>query len=260
MPKIVSTIAIYPLKLTHEARQKLSETLYNVHKHIFKGLNEEEFDHYVVNSPANFTKIYMYYNKSKKEIAGYFAVHYFEKFINNKQLVIFRAEAGILPEYRHKNADISFWLKESIKFKILHPNKEAYFLVSPINPGVYANLATHIYKIYPRYNSIIPSEVDKLMMLLADEFSLKMVEKKNPLIRKVGWITLATDEEDAFWQRSKNPHLQFYINSNPDFNEGNGLLTLVPLTFLNLFLSFFSYIILYTLKKKIRYRLRHFLG
>ncbi len=60
MPKIVSTIPIYPLKLTREARQRLSRTLYKVHKHIFKGLNEEEFDHYVVNSPANFTKIYIY--------------------------------------------------------------------------------------------------------------------------------------------------------------------------------------------------------
>jgi hypothetical protein len=87
-----------------------------------------------------------------------------------------------------------------------------------------------------------------------------MVEEKNPLVRKVGWITLATDEEKAFWQRSKDPHLQFYINLNPDFDKGNGLLTLVPLTFLNLFLSFFSYIIFYMYLKKIRYRLRHFLG
>jgi hypothetical protein len=260
MPKIVSTGIIYPLKLTCEARQRLSRTLYVVHKHIFKGLNEEEFDHYVVNSPANFTKIYLYHNKSKKELIGYFAVHYFEKFINNKQLVIFRAEAGLVPEYRHIDADISFWLKEAIKFKILHPNKEAYFLVSPINPGVYANLANHIYKIYPKYNSIIPLEVEKLMMLLADEFNLKMVEKKNPLVRKVGWITLATDEEEAFWQRSKDPHLQFYINLNPNFDQGNGLLTLVPLTFLNLFLSFFSYIFLYMYLKKIRHKLRHFLG
>lgn len=155
-----------------------------------------------------------------------------------------------MPEYRHKNADISFWLKEAIKYKVLHPSKEVYFLVSPINPSVYANLAKHIYKIYPRYNSIIPLEVEKLMMRLADEFDLKMVDENNPLVRKVGWITQATDEEKAFWQNSKDTHMQFYINSNPDFDEGNGLLTLVPLTFLNLFLSFFSYIIFYTLKKK----------
>ena len=68
MPKIVSTRTIYPLKLTCEARQSLSRTLYKVHKHIFQGLNEDEFDHYVVNSPANFTKIYIYITiKAKKK-------------------------------------------------------------------------------------------------------------------------------------------------------------------------------------------------
>lgn len=256
MSKVVCAETICPSMLTDAARQKLSESLYDVHKRIFKGLDESEFDHYVVNSPANATKIFIYRNKPGKEIIGYFAVHRFERFINDKLLVIFRAEAGLVPEYRHKNADISFWLKEAIKFKILYPSKEVYYLVSPVNPSVYARLAKYIYKVYPKYNSVIPSEVEKLMIRLADEFGLEMVDENNPLIRKVGWITQATDEEKAFWQSSKNPHLRFYINSNPNSNKGNGLLTLVPLTFLNLFISFFSFIIFYTLKKKIRYNLQ----
>ena len=260
MPEVVSAETIYPSRLTHEARQRLSESLYEVHKRIFRGIDEKEFDHYVVNSPADVTKIFIYRNKTKKEIIGYFAVHRFEKPINDKPLVIFRAEAGLVPEYRHKNADISFWLKEAIKFKILYPSKEVYYLVSPVNPSVYARLAKYIYKVYPKYNSVILSEVEKLMMRLADEFGLEMVDENNPLIRKVGWITQATDEEKAFWQSSKNPHLRFYINSNPDFDEGNGLLTLVPLTPLNLFISFFSFIIFYRLKKKIRYNLHRLLA
>lgn len=50
-------------KLTYEERQKLSKSLYKVHKRIFKGPNEKEFDHYVVNSPANVTKIFIYRNQ-----------------------------------------------------------------------------------------------------------------------------------------------------------------------------------------------------
>ena len=206
---------------------------------------------------ANATKIFIYRNKPEKEIIGYFAVHRFEKFINDKLLVIFRAEAGLVPEYRQKNANISFWLlKEAIKFKIFHPSRAVYFLVSPINPSMYTVLVKYIYKIYPRYNSVIPSEVEKLMMRLADEFGLEMVDENNSLIRKVGWITQATDKKKTFWQSSTDPHVRFYIDSNPDFNKGNGLLTLIPLTFLNLFISFFSFIIFYTLKKKIRYNLQ----
>ena len=258
MLKVVSAETIYPSKLTRGERQNLSESLYKVHKQIFKGLNEKEFDHYVVNSPANLTKIFIYRNKRKKEIIGYFAVHRFEKFIDDKPLVIFRAEAGLLPEYRHKNANISFWFKEAIKFKILHPNKDVYYLVCPINPSVYARLAKYIYKVYPKYNSIIPSQIEKLMLQLADEFGLEKVDENKPFVRKVGWITQATENEKVFWQSSDNLHIRFYIDLNPDFDKGNGVLTLMPLTFLNLFISLFSFFIYYTFKRNIRYNL-HFL-
>lgn len=229
-----------------------------MHKRIFAGLNEKEFDQYVVNSPAKVTKIFIYTNKIKKEVIGYSAVHRFEKFINDKILVIFRTESGLLPEYRHKNADIFFWFKEAIKFKIFHPNKEIYYLVSPINPSVYARFAKYIYKVYPKYDRIIPLQIEKLMAHLAEEFHLEKIDRHNFLVRKVGWITLATEEEKAFWQNSNDPHIRFYINMNPDFHKGNGILTLIPLTSLNLFISFVSFFIYYTLKRNIRYYLCHF--
>jgi hypothetical protein len=259
MPKVVRGEIAYPSKLTPEEQQRLSESLYRVHERIFKGLNKREFDHYVINSPADFTKIFTYRNKRKKEIIGYFAVHRFEKYIHDQPSVIFRAEAGLVPEYRRENANLSFWLMEAIKFKTLHPSRKAYFLCSPVNPSMYAILAKYTYKIYPKYDSSIPSEVEKLMMRLADEFGLEKADENNPLLRKVGWITQVTYEEKAFWQSSQNPHVRFYMNANSGFDKGNGLLTLVPLTFLNLFISFFGFIF-YTLKKKMRSNLRRLLA
>jgi hypothetical protein len=251
MTKIITTETICPSELSPEARHNLSENLYKVHQRIFKGLNEKEFDHYVVNSPAKVTKIYIYRDKLKKEIIGYFSVHRFEKVIHDKPLVIFRAEAGLVPEYRHKNAEIYFWFKDAMKFKIFHPNKEVFYLTCPVNPSVYARFAKYIFKVYPKYNCIIHPYIENLMMQSADEFGLKKVD--HPFVRKVGWITQTTEEEKLFWQNCNNPHIRFYIDLNPDFNKGNGVLTFMPLTFLNLFVSFFSFFIYYTLKRKIRY-------
>lgn len=255
MGRVITAETIYPSKLTPEARQNLSEKLYKVHKCIFEGLNEKEFDHYVVNSPAKLTKIFIYRNKTKEKIVGYFAVHRFEKCINSKLLVIFRAEAGLVPEYRHKNADIYFWFKEAMKFKIIHPNEEIYCLFCPVNPSIYAIFAKYMYKAYPKYSCTIPPHIKNLMMQLADEFNLKMIDQNNPFVRKVGWITKAIEEEKLFWQSCNNPHIQFYINLNPDFNKGSGVLTLMPITFLNLIISFFSFFIYYALKRSIRYNL-----
>jgi hypothetical protein len=251
MTEVITAETICPSKLTPKARKNLSENLFKVHKRIFKGLDEKEFDHYVVNSPAKATKIFIYSNKIKKEIIGYFSVHRFEKVINDKPLVIFRAETGLVPEHRHKNADIYFWFTEAMKFKIFHPNKEILYLFCPVNPSIYAIFAKYIYKVYPRYNCIIPSTIENLMLQLADEFGLKKVD--HPFVRKVGWITQATEEEKLLWLSCNNPHIRFYIDLNPDFDKGNGVLTLMPLTFLNIFVSFFSFFIYYTLKRKIRY-------
>ena len=66
MTKVISAETIYPFKLSFEARQNLGKSLYDVHKCIFKGLNEKEFDHYVVNSPSKISKILIYRNKKKR--------------------------------------------------------------------------------------------------------------------------------------------------------------------------------------------------
>ncbi len=257
MSKIITTETVIPSKLTPEERQDISESLYKVHTRIFEGLNEKEFDHYVVNSPAKATKIFIYRDKIKKEIIGYFSVHRFEKVINDRPLVIFRAEAGLIPEFRHKNADINYWFIEALKFKIFHPNKETFYLVCPVNPSVYARFAKYIFQIYPKYKCAVPPYIENIMMQLADEFCLKKVE--NPFVRKVGWITEATEEEKLFWQGCNDPHIRYYINLNPGFNKGSGVLTLIPLTFLNLFVSFFSFLIYYTIKRKVRYKFRYLL-
>jgi hypothetical protein len=92
------------------------------------------------------------------------------------------------------------------------------------------------------------------MVHLAQQFGLKQAEERNPLIRKVGWITKTTDREKDYWQSSINPHIRFYIDTNPKFSEGNGLLTLIPVTITNAVLSLFG-IAFYTLKKKLRVNL-----
>lgn len=253
MAEVLSAERFDPSMLSKQQREDLSEKLYQIHKAIFTGLDEKDFDHYVINSPATATRILLYRNK-QKELIGYFGVHRFEKYVGEQPLVVFRAEVGLLPGYRQRDASVCFWLTEAAKFKLLHPGKHVYFLAAPVNPSSYAMLARHMHTLYPRHNLSIPSCALRLMTHLAHEFGLEPVKEGNPLIRKVGWITLATDQEKKFWQSSNNPHIRFYIDTNPMFSEGNGLLTLIPVTITNAVLSIFS-IAFHTLIKKLRVNL-----
>ena len=250
MAEVFTAEKIDPSALTERQRQELSETLYQIHAAVFSGLDEKDFDHYVVNSPATTTRIFLYRNR-QKELIGYLGVHRFDKQVDEQPLIIFRAEAGLLPGYRQRDANLSFWLLEAARFKLLNPRKSVYFLYAPVSPSFYAMVARYSYHVYPRYDTAIPSDVLTLMTQFAQQFGLRQAEKENPLIRQVGWITKATSQEKHFWRCSRNPHIRFYVDRNPKFTEGNGLLTLIPVTFMNLALSLPG-IAFHTLKKKFR--------
>lgn len=247
MAEVLSAERIDPSLLSQQQLNELREKLFEIHKTIFAGLSEKDFEHYVLKSPATATRILLYRNK-KKDLIGYMGVHRFEKCVEEKPIVIFRAEVGLLPEYRQKDADLSFWLKEASRFKLLHPTKQVYFLYAPVSPSFYAMVARYTYEVYPRHDLTIPPQVLRLMTNLAQQFGLAQVADEHPLIRKVGWITKATDREKKFWQSSPNPHVRFYLKNNPGFTEGNGLLTLIPLTIPNAILSLFAQT-LHTIKK-----------
>ncbi len=250
MAEVFFTERVDPGRLSERQREELSARLYQIHKAVFAGLDEKGFDHYVVNSPAKQTRILLYRNK-QKELIGYFGVHRFEKYAEGQPVVVFRAEVGLLPEYRHGNADLSFWLTEAARFKLLHPGRQVYFFYAPVSPSFYAMVARRARTMYPRRGLDIPSRTLKLMVQLAQEFGLQQVEEGNQLIRKVGWITMATNQEKDFWQSSANPHIRFYVEANPKFSEGNGLLTLIPVTITNAVLSLINFAF-HTLNQKLR--------
>lgn len=240
MTEVFSAERIDPHKLSEQQRAELSEKLYQIHRAIFAGLDEKEFDHYVVNSPAKATRILLYRNR-QKELIGYFGVHRFEEYLEGQPFTVFSAEVGLLPGYRQRDANISFWLMEAAKFKLLHLGQPVYFLHAPVSPSFYALVARRMRTVYPRADTKLPSYILNLMAHLAEEFGLQQVDERDPLIRKVGWIVKATNREENFWHLSKNPHIRFYVAENPKFREGYGLLMLIPVTVANAALSLFSF-------------------
>jgi hypothetical protein len=64
-----------------------------VHRAVFTGLNEAEFDHYVVNSLAQVTRIVLY-RRRQNELIEYFGVHRFETCVDARPIVVFRGEVG----------------------------------------------------------------------------------------------------------------------------------------------------------------------
>jgi hypothetical protein len=143
---------------------------------------------------------------------------------------VFRAEAGTLREYRGGNVNARFALALALRYLLKNPGRRVYYLGSLVHPSSYTQFAKYCGEVWPRRDVQTPVEVQSLMEELASEFGLEMVDEARPLVRKVGWKTRETEAEREYWQHCDKPAARFFIEANPGYVEGHGLVTVVPAT------------------------------
>jgi hypothetical protein len=217
---------------------QFASELFTVHNAIFSGLDEDAFSHYVFRSGATRTKIRIYRN-SKSEIVGYAAVHRYDKKVSTGPVTVFRAEAGLLPQYRAHGTTFYFYTLELLKYRLLHPLQRIFYLGMLVHPSSYLVFARHFHEVYPKHDCEIPADMRRLMQSMADDFGIPRVDPVDPMIRRVGWRTRRAKH---FWIRTEDPDVVFFRERNPGYRQGHGLLVLVPITFMNLAWVFPMYV------------------
>lgn len=243
-------ITIFPHKYSEYELKTFTEQLFKLHCKIFSGVDKETFEHYVVKSPASFTKIRIL--KSKGIWVGYVAVHYFNINIEGRNIVVLRGETGVQREYRKQINATKIVIHEALRCKLKNIGKKVIVLGCFVNPVMYYALAKLLYEIYPNCRRPTPISTIMLMEKLAEIFHLEKVNEENPFVRKVGWQVKEQLNEHTAALHSNKPEILFFIQQNPSYNEGYGLEIIVPVTFANLFISFYNSIIV-QLKPQWRY-------
>jgi hypothetical protein len=233
MSRIANTEVIVPKSLSAEARSQLIDALYAVHNEIFDGVERESFAKYVVESKAEHTWIQVHKNEAG-EIVGYFAFHIFERQLGGVPTAVFRAEAGTLRAYRGGNVNARFGLALALRYLLKNPGRRAYYLGSLVHPSSYAVFSKYCGEVWPRRDTQTPPELQTFMEELAAEFGLEKVDESRPLVRKVGWKTRETEAEREYWQHCDKPAARYFIEANPGYVEGTGLVTVVPATAANI--------------------------
>ncbi|HYH94908.1 cyclic nucleotide-binding domain-containing protein [Hyalangium sp.] len=233
MSRIANTEVIVPKSLSPEARSQLIDALYAVHNQIFDGVERQSFAKYVVESKAEHTWIQVHKSEAG-EIVGYFAFHIFERQLGGVPTAVFRAEAGSLRAYRGSNVNARFGLSLALRYLLKNPGRRAYYLGSLVHPSSYAVFARYCGEVWPRQGAQTPPELQSFMEELAAEFGLEKVDAARPLVRKVGWKTRETEAEREYWQHCDKPAARFFIEANPGYVNGDGLVTVVPATAANI--------------------------
>ncbi|WP_338872323.1 cyclic nucleotide-binding domain-containing protein [Myxococcus stipitatus] len=233
MSRITSTEVVVPQSLSAEARRRLTDALYAVHQEIFDGVERDCFARYVVDSTAEHTWIQLHRNEAGL-LVGYFALHVFEKKLNGVITAVFRAEAGSLRAYRGSNLSPRLALSLVVKYLLRHPGRPAYYLGALVHPSSYTLLTKYCGEVWPRREHPIPAELRGFIDELGSAFGLARVDPENPLLRQVGWRTRESEAERDYWRQCDRPSARFFLETNPGYTQGHGLLTLIPATLANI--------------------------
>ncbi len=253
MPPHVRSQITNPTTLDEASRRRFAAALFGVHDQIFTGLDLEGFYRYVVDAPAQRTRIETYYGDDGR-IVGYFAIHTFERRLEGRRVRVHRAETGLLPAYRGRALCARFFASQVGRALLAAPCQEHFFMGCLIHPSSHCGLSRHIDQIWPCPSRAIPPEIAGLMEALGDDFGLARIDGRSRLIRRIGWITRDPVEDEERWRTSEDPRVRLFVELNPDYTEGVGMLTLIPASF-PIVLRAFSRNLVYKLRRRLDRRI-----
>jgi len=223
---------IDPGKLDPPALRALGDDLYSVQQEIFDGVDREVFQRYVVDADAAENKILVLRDGAGAPL-GYAALHFYELEIDGQPATVLRTELGYTRALRGRNPAGRFGVSTVVGYVARNPRRLMYFLGCPVHPTTYLAAARWSPKYWPRYDQPTPAKETALIHELAERFGLEVVGD-DPLVRRVGWITRQTESERAYWASNRRPEVRFYLDRNPGYLDGHGLLLFAPLDMRNL--------------------------
>ena len=246
LPERVVRKTLFPANMAKSERKQFARELYAVHSRIFSGVSLKDFTSHVVEPQAELTAIQVFFDQSG-QLVGYCAFHRFTRELERRRVVVLRAEAGLLPQYRGRAFAHWFGMLGALREKLRHPFARVFYFGTLVHPSSYRFFCKYFPTVFPRRDNERSVAMRELAIALADSFEASPVDAHTPLVRDVGWVTRETLEHPALISEQGQADVHYFETTNPGYVEGHGLVVLVPVTFSNVgyaILKRFSEIIL----------------
>ena len=224
---------IAPSKLSASARDDLARRLYAVHERIFTGFGAEEFRAFVIDRRAESTLIQLY-ETAAGDLLGYCAIHRFRRSAAGRRVIVLRAEAGLLPEYRGRGMTYGFGMIRALIEKLRHPFTPVYYLGNMIHASSFHLFCKYFRRLFPDPSGQTHGDLSEIARELVETFSEPAVTPSDPFVRDSGVSTIESPQEKALNSGRDRADVAFFKARNPGYAQGYGLVLLVPMTFTNL--------------------------
>jgi hypothetical protein len=233
----LSTEVIDVGKLNEAEFESLVDKVSGVAAEVFEGASRKELAKYFSGGGLTRAWVQLFRNQAG-EYVGFNNVALYERKTDEGAVSIFRSLAAILREYRGGSSTVLYPIFKAMAYKASHPLTRVYYFGHLLHPSSYYLFFRLAAEIWPRPERETPRDVHALMMKLADERGYPPPDDPDrPYTRASSVKTRESEEDQGFWLTSDKPPIRFYVEQNPDFAAGGGLLTLIPLTWANLIVA-----------------------
>jgi hypothetical protein len=238
-PGIAKRSTVNPAEMSKAERAELMSQLYALNQKIFAGVSLEDFENHVLDPSADSTLIQLFI-AADGQIVGYCAAHRFWRQVLGRHVIVLRAEAGLLPEYRGYGATYRFRMIRSIAEKLRHPFTPIYYVGTLVHASSYDLACQNFPQVYPHPDRETPEVIQEVARELINSFPAPPVSEADPFVRDVGWMTIEIRQENAPSQSGDNHYVRFFKARNPGYGKGHGLVVIVPITVRNISAGFLS--------------------
>lgn len=214
-----TTEIIDPHRLDAAARATLADALYVTHQRVFSGVDRAAFGAYVVDSPASRTRI-LVLRDTAGTARGYAALHVFHQRHLGRPTSIVRMEIGAEPAWRRCGFAAPFIVREALRLAVRYPGRPRYFFATFVHPSAYVSLCRHTPRLWPHPDHPTPPHIAAIMHGLERRFGLRATGDGTV---DVGWIAHGCGETP----RQLSAEARFYLERNPGYAHGEGLMTLI---------------------------------
>ncbi|MBA2648360.1 MAG: hypothetical protein H0U75_01970 [Legionella sp.] len=207
----------------------LIEKLYDFLALSYHLINQEEFLQLIIkpNEPGELVVLYGRWD----DIAGFCRIFEQKLRIDDKLVTVYLACVQFNQKYNPYPTSASMGLAQGISHKLEHPEEEIVYVALANTPFSYEVFNQMIKSLYPTPGRQVPFQVLKTIEALK-KYNGWYTTGNHPMV--ISSILVPIRSYNPDFQYDNSALCDFYLSINPDYRQGNALLTYIPLNLANI--------------------------
>ena len=217
-------------------RRNLSNNLYKeIFSKIWTGFSHDQFFEYFFEKNYETNLLYLF--KKQNKIAGYLIYRVEELAIGNRRYYIPRISANVLPQFMgHRLVTMPVFLASMrMFFKALITRRKILFFFTANSPASYCAFHNRTREIFPNPNKPTPPDLLNIIPSICEAFNMPLKPGSNFICSFPG-VGLKSPIKRTL-ASTRGPIADFYKEVCPEYEKGDALITLMPVSVLSGFLE-----------------------